>query len=372
MTVLATAQARAERAPAGPPTRLPFRFGGLGAAVPATRLTNDDLAAQVDTSDTWILERTGIKERRVVGPGVATSDLAEAAAREALADAGMAPDAVDALVVATCTPDQPLPSTASFVARGLGIRCAAVDLAAACAGWVYGLVTCAGLLVAGVNRTTLLIGAEVLSQWMDPTDRTTLPLFGDGAAAAVLSAVDGNGPDRDGPAGAPLPGLISWDLGVDGDACDLLTVPAGGSRSPASAETVAAGAHYMKMQGREVFRRAVRAVETSCTTVLDHAGVDPRQVALFVPHQANARIVDAILPRVGLSHEQTLLNIDRYGNTSAASIPLALCEAVTAGRLAEGDLVLFAGFGAGMTWGTALLRWGYLGSGPRPPRTLPA
>jgi len=363
MTVVAPRpRARPAARPASPPTRLPFRIGGLGAAIPGGRLTNADLAARVDTSDSWIVERTGIRERRVVGAGQATSDLAAAAAFAALADAGVGPDAIDALLVATCTPDMPLPSTASFVARTLGVRCAALDLTAACAGWVYGLVTAAGLLVSGVSSSTLLVGAEVLSQWMDPTDRTTLPLFGDGAAAAVLVAGEG-------PTG---PGLVAWDLGVDPDACDLLTVPAGGSRRPATADTVAAGDHYMKMQGREVFRRAVRTVESSCQTVLHDAGVPASAVALFVPHQANARIVDAILPRIGLTAAQTMVNIDRYGNTSAASIPLALCEAAAAGRLAEGDLVLLAGFGAGMTWGTALLRWGYTGSGPASPRSLPA
>jgi 3-oxoacyl-[acyl-carrier-protein] synthase-3 len=368
VTVVAPAQARAGRVGSEVATRLPFRFGGLGAVVPATRITNDDLAARVDTSDAWIRERTGIRERRVVAAGQATSDLAVVAARQALADARVGPEVLDSLVVATCTPDQPLPSTAAFVARALGVRCSAVDLVAACAGWVYGLVSCAGMITAGVSRSTLLVGAEVLSQWMDPTDRSTLPLFGDGAAAAVLTPVLG---DRAGNDQAP-PGLVAWDLGVDGDACDLLSVPGGGSRRPPSAETLASGDHYMKMHGREVFRRAVRAVEASCRTVLDQARIDPRQVALFVPHQANARIVDAILPRVGLSPAQTVTNIDRYGNTSAASIPIALCEAVAAGRLRDGDLVLFAGFGAGMTWGTALLRWGYLGSGPASPRSLPA
>jgi len=348
--------------PATPPTRLPFRFDGLGAALPAARITNAHLAAQVETSDEWIRERTGIRERRVVSAGQATSDLAEAAAREALADAGIGPEAIDALLVATCTPDQPLPSTAAFVARALGVRCAALDLTAACAGWVYALVTAAGLLASGVTTSTLLIGAEVLSQWMDPTDRGTLPLFGDAGAAAVLTPTEG-------PAG---PGLIAWDLGVDPDACDLLMVPAGGSRRPATADTLAAGDHYMKMQGQEVFRRAVRAVEASCTKVMRGAGVEPSEIALFVPHQANTRIVDAIVPRLGLTAEQTMVNIECYGNTSAASIPLALCEAATAGRLADGDLVLLAGFGAGMTWGTALMRWGYSGSGPATPRSLPA
>jgi len=346
------------------PTRLPVRFGGLGAALPEQRVTNADLAKRVDTSDEWIVERTGIRERRVVAAGQGTSDLAVLAARAALTDAGLAAADIDTLLVTTCTPDQPLPSTASFVARALEVRCQSVDLVAACAGWVYGLVNAASMLSSGVSTTTLLVGAEVLSTWMDPADRTTLPLFGDGAAAAVLTGGTAAGPDS--------PGLISWDLGIDAEACDLLGVPAGGSRRPSSAATLADGGHYMKMQGQEVFRRAVRAVEASCRKVLGAGGVGAADIALFVPHQANARIVDAIVPRLGLSADQTMMNIERYGNTSAASIPLALCEAAAAGRVSDGDLVLVAGFGAGMTWGTALLRWGYDGSGPSSPRTLPA
>ena len=344
------------------PTRIPFTIGGLGAAVPATRISNHDLESQVATTDQWIVERTGIRERRVVATGQATSDLATAAGRAALADAGTSAAALDLVVVATCTPDQPLPATAAYVARDLDVRCAAFDLAAACSGWVYGLVTVASILTATGGQGALLIGAEVLSQWMDPADRGTLPLFGDAAAAAVLWPAAG----RDGP------GLVAWDLGIDGDGADLLRVPGGGSRLPTTAASIAAGEHYMKMSGREVFRRAVRSVETSCQAVLDSSGVAPSDIALFVPHQANARIVEAILPRLDLSAEQTVMNIDRYGNTSSASVPLALCEAASMGRLADGDLVLLAGFGAGMTWASALIRWGYTGGGPGLPAVLPS
>ncbi len=346
--------------PPPPAARIPLGVGGLGAALPPTRITNDYLAAQVETSDQWIVERTGIRERRVLGEGLATSDLAIAAARAALDDAGMAVSDIDTLVVTTCTPDQPLPSVASFVARELGLRVAAFDLNAACSGWVYGLINAASVMTATGGRSALLVGAEVLSRWMDPADRSTLPLFGDGGAAAVL--VPGSG--------ANGPGLLSWDLGVDGDAADLLRVPAGGSRFPATPENIAAGGHFMKMQGQEVFRRAVRTVERPACTVLEAARVDPSEVALFVPHQANARIVDALLPRIGIPSTRTMMNIERYGNTSAASIPLALCEATAAGRLADGDLVLLAGFGAGMTWATVLLRWGYGGAGPAPATTV--
>lgn len=342
------------------PARIPVLVGGLGAAIPAGCITNDDLAQRVETSDDWIVERTGIRERRVVSASQSTSDLGIVAARAALADAGLAGDDIDLLVLATSTPDQPIPSTASWVARGLDIHRAAFDINAACSGWVYGLVTVGAMMTVSGDRAALLIGAEVMSKWMDPNDRGTLPLFGDGAAAAVLVPSD---------SGA---GLLAWDLGVDGDAAPLLQVPAGGSRQPLSAQALAAGDQYLKMEGREVFRRAVRAVETSCLTVLEEAGIDPAEVALFVPHQANSRIVDAILPRLGLTADQTMMNIARYGNTSAASVPLALCEAAAAGRLADGDLVLVTGFGAGMTWASALLRWGYTGTGPGDPVVLPA
>jgi len=351
-------EGRVHRPSTTTPARMPVLLAGMGGALPARRVTNAELEQQVDTSDEWIVERTGIRERRVLAPGLGASDLAEAAARSALADAGMDAGDVDLLLVATCTPDQPMPSTASLVAGRLGMRGGAFDLNAACSGWVYGLVTAAAMLTATGGRAALLIGADVMSRWLDPADRTTLPLFGDGGAAAVLRPSDGGS------------GLLSWDLGVDGDGAAFLQVPAGGSRCPATADTIGSGQHYIKMQGREVFRRAVRSVETSCRLVLGEAGVKPAEVALFVPHQANSRIVDAILPRLGIAPDRTVVNIDRYGNTSAASVPLALCEAAAAGRLNEGDLVLVAGFGAGMTWATALLRWGYTGAGPAAPVTL--
>lgn len=345
-------------APPSEPARLPVVVGGLGATVPATRITNYDLADVVETTHEWIVERTGIVERRVVSADQATSDLGSSAARAALTDAGLSGADVDLLIVTTSTPDHPLPSTAALLARDLGVTGTVFDLNAACAGWVFGLVTGAAMMTAMGGRAALIIGAEVMSKWMDPADRATLPLFGDGAAAAVLL------PARSGA------GLIAWDLGVDGTAAGLLQVPAGGSRQPMTTEALARGDQYMKMEGREVFRRAVRAVEASCRKTLTSAGVSASDVSLFIPHQANARIVDAILPRLGLTPERTVVNIDRYGNTSAASIPLALCEAAAAGRLSEGDLVLVAGFGAGMTWATALIRWSYAGSGPAQPTVL--
>jgi 3-oxoacyl-[acyl-carrier-protein] synthase-3 len=254
-----------------------------------------------------------------------------------------------------------MPSTAAYVARALGFKGAAMDLNAACSGFVYGLVTAGSMLTAGGGRGAVVIGADVLTPWMDPGDRGTLPLFGDGAAAVVL---------RPG-AGASGPGLLAWDLGVDGEGADLLQVPGGGSCLPLTPAVLATGAQYLKMEGREVFRRAVRSVEASCSTLLASAGVSPDEVALFVPHQANTRIVDAILPRLGIKPDRTMINIDRYGNTSAASIPIALSEAAAEGRVADGDLVLLAGFGAGMTWASALMRWGYTGTGPAPTLSVP-
>jgi 3-oxoacyl-[acyl-carrier-protein] synthase-3 len=357
VTIVAGRAAPARIAKAAP-ARVPVLLAGLGGAVPHRRLTNAELERQVDTSDAWIVERTGIRERRVLADGLGTTDLAVAAAQSALTDAGVRAGDIDLLVVATCTPDQPLPSTASLLAGRLGITGAAFDLNAACSGWVYALINASAMLAATGGRAALVVGADVMSRWLDPGDRTTLPLFGDGAAAAVVLPGSGGS------------GLLAWDLGVDGEAAPLLEVTAGGSRNPTTPETLAAGEQYLKMQGREVFRRAVRAVERSCRAVLLGAGVAASDVDVFVPHQANARILDAILPRLGIPPHRTVVNIDRYGNTSAASVPLALCEAAAAGRLADGDLVLIAGFGAGMTWASALLRWGYTGIGPAAPVTL--
>ena len=350
----------ATRAPASP--RSGVRVAGCGTALPSRTVTNHDLVRHLDTSDEWIVERSGIRERRWVGPGESTRPLSTAAARAAIADAGMPATAVDVVLVATATPDTPMPSTAAQVATDLGITAGAVDLNAACAGFVYALTTAAGLLAAGAARTVLLIGADTMTSVVDPADRATAVLFGDGAGALVLTA------DADaGSAGAPAasdgsvpadrPGLVASDLVNDPAGVDLLVVPAGGSRRPASAETLAAGEHHLRMDGREVFRRAVRAVTASVERTLERAGLGPGDVDLFVPHQANARIVDAVLSRTGLDPARTSSTIDRYGNTSAASIPLALADAVATGTVAPGDLVLLCGFGAGLTVGTALWRW---------------
>jgi len=318
---------------------------GWGTAVPDGRVTNADLEARVDTSDAWIVERTGIRERRVAGPGETTGTLATEAATHAIKRAGLVPADIDLMIIATVTPEQPIPHTGAFVGETLGLNCGSFDINAACAGFVYELVVGTSMLQMGYERV-LVVGAETLSRIIDPEDRTTAVLFGDGAGAAVLA------PTRE------TPGVLAWDLGCDGSAADLLEVPAGGSRRPTSAATVADREHYLKMSGQAVFKRAVRAVVDSATATMERAGIATAEVDWFVPHQANGRIIDAAATRLGFGPERTLVNIERYGNTSSASIPLALFEAVDDGRVRDGDLVLCSGFGAGMTWASALLRWG--------------
>jgi len=321
------------------------RITGWGVAVPEQRLTNADLERRVDTSDAWIVSRTGIRERRIAGPDETTASLAIEAGATAIKHAGITPDDIDLLIVATATPEQPIPHTGAFVGEGIGLGCGSFDLQAGCAGFVYTLVTGSALIGAGALGHVLVVGAETLSRITDPDDRATCVLFGDGAAAAVLEPADGDD------------GLVAWDLGCDGSLAGLLGVPAGGSRLPATPETIAAGDQYLKMAGQEVFRRAVRAVVDSANTTLGRAGVEAAEVDWFVPHQANKRIIESAARRLGIPDERTIVNIERYGNTSAASIPLALTEAADDGRVQPGDLVLLSGFGAGMTWASALLRW---------------
>jgi 3-oxoacyl-[acyl-carrier-protein] synthase III len=320
---------------------------GWGTALPSQRLTNAELEQRVDTTDQWIIERTGIRERRIAGEGETTASLAIEAGAAAIKQAGLTPDAIDLLVVATATTEQLIPHTGAFVADGLGIGCGSFDLNAGCAGFVYELVVGASMLTAGNLDHVLVIGAETLSRVTNPLDRGTCILFGDGAAAMVLSASPDDGP-----------GLVAWDLGCDGSATGLLEIPAGGSRMPATAETVASGDHFLHMAGPEVFRRAVRIVVESATAALARSGTQVADVTWFAPHQANSRIIDSAAGRLGIPADRVLVNIDRYGNTSAASIPLVLAEAADDGRLADGDLILLSGFGAGLTWGSALLRWG--------------
>jgi 3-oxoacyl-[acyl-carrier-protein] synthase-3 len=324
---------------------------GWGIAVPDARLTNEDWAQRVDTNDAWIVERTGIRERRVAGPGETTASMAIEAGAAAIKAADLTPADIGACLVATVTPEQPIPFTGAFVQEGLGLRCGAFDLDAACSGFVYGLVVGSSLLATGAMDAVLVIGSETLLRITDWSDRSTCVLFGDGAGAVVLTPNQSD--DADGG-----PGLLAWDLGCDGSAAHLLSVLAGGSRLPTTGETVAAGSHFLRMEGQEVFRRAVRAIVESAAGTLDQAGVGVADVALFIPHQANIRIIEAAAARLGFPPERTFKNIERYGNTSAASIPIALAEAADAGLLQPGDLVLMSGFGAGMSWASALLRWG--------------
>ena len=353
------------------PLQARFDVAGWGSALPERRVTNDELAAVLDTSDEWITARTGIKERRVSGPSESTGPLALAAARQALARAGLRGDQIDLVVVCTTTPEQPMPSTAAQLAAQLGSSAGAFDLNAACAGFVYGLVVAGSMLQAGTARRVLLVGADTLTRAVDWQDRGTAVLFGDGAAALVLV---GDPTGRAGhvthaahAAGTPggpvvvtddLPGgLLASDLVDDPEGVELLTIAAGGSGRPTTADTLAAGDHFLRMDGREVFRRAVRAVTDSVLRTLDRAGCTPADVDLFVPHQANARIIDAVVNRVGLPASTAVQTVDRHGNTSAASVPLALGEVADTGRLRDGSLVLTSGFGAGLTVGTSLLRW---------------
>jgi 3-oxoacyl-[acyl-carrier-protein] synthase-3 len=324
---------------------------GWGLGLPEGRLTNADLEARgIGTTDEWIFERTGIRERRMCGPGETTSTLAISAGNAAIKSAGITPGDLAMVIVATCTPDQPIPETSAYVADGLGVRCGAFDVGAACAGFCYGLVVAAGIISSGAaGGPVLLVGAENLTRVVDPDERSVSILFGDGAGAVVLVPSDA-GPDG--------PGLLSWDMGSDGSVASLIEIRAGGSRLPTTAETVASGTHWMTMEGQEVFRRAVRVVVDSSHTALARAGCSVTDIDWFIPHQANARIVTSAAGRLKIPPERCVVNIDRYGNTSAASIPIALAEAAEDGRLKDGDLLLLSGFGAGMTWSSMVLRWG--------------
>ena len=327
------------------PIPVPICIAGFGTYAPERVLSNADLEQLLDTNDAWITERTGIKERHIVAEGEATSHMAIAAGAAAIEDAGLTPSDIDLLVLATTTPDQIVPAASAFVSDGLGLRCGSFDINAACAGFAYALVVGSSLIATGA-RNVLVIGAETISRFIDYTDRGTAILFGDGAGAAVLRA-SSNGA-----------ALLSWDLGCDGSAAALIEVPVGGSLHPARADNVNGNGQYVHMQGNEVFRRAVRAVVESAQATLEKAGVTADDVDLFVPHQANERIIDAACSRLGIPPEKSFVNISKYGNTSAASIPLAIGDALTEERIHDGDLVLLSGFGAGMTWASALLRWG--------------
>ncbi|MDQ0091700.1 3-oxoacyl-[acyl-carrier-protein] synthase-3 [Paenibacillus anaericanus] len=319
---------------------------GTGMYVPEKVLTNAELETIVDTNDEWIVSRTGIRERHIAAPEQATSDLAYEAAIQALKSAGLAAEDLELIIVATVTPDTTFPSTACILQEKLGAKkAAAFDLSAACSGFVYSLATANGFIQTGMYNNALIIGADTLSRITDYTDRNTCVLFGDGAGAVVLGEV---------PEGR---GFLSFDLGAEGAGGPLLKLEGGGSRLPASTETVQEGKHFIYMNGREVFKFAVRIMGTATEEVLRKAGKTKEEIDLFVPHQANIRIIQSAMQRLNLPEEKCVVNVDKYANTSAASIPLALVEAAQGGRIKEGDTVLLVGFGGGLTWGASVLVW---------------
>jgi 3-oxoacyl-[acyl-carrier-protein] synthase-3 len=319
---------------------------GWGSYVPDTVLTNFDLEKMVDTSDEWIQTRTGISERRIVNNGVACSDLAINAARKALETAQCRPEDIDLIVLATVTPDSPLPATACRVQTAIGAsNAAAFDLAAACSGFIYGLSVASSMVSAGVSHRALVIGSETLSKVTNYKDRTSCILFGDGAGAVVVGPSSGRGE------------ILYNSIGADGSGADLMMIPAGGSRLPTTPETVADRLHYIRFQGREVFKFAVVKMVECIHNALESCGYRDDEVSLIVPHQVNQRILAAAADRLRLPMDRIYSNINRFGNTSSASVPIALDEAARNGRLKPGDLVVLVAFGGGLTWGASLVRW---------------
>lgn len=334
------------------------RIVGWGKALPERIVTNLELEQSVDTTDEWIRSRTGIRERRIAGPGESTFTLATAAARDALEVAGLSPSRIELVIVCTFSPEfGGMPSTASLVQHALGAdNAGAFDLNAACSGFVYGLAVAQGLIAAGVHETVLVIGAETMSRLLDWKDRATCVLFGDGAGAVILQGHSSSG--NTGTNGSTTGrGVLSCVLGSDGSGGELLSVPAGGSRLPASAQTILDAGHFIKMNGKEVYKFAVNALPRSVRRAVARAGLELADVDLFIPHQANVRIIQSAAETLGVPMEKVFTNVDRYGNTSAASIPIALCEAIEEGRVREGSKLVLAGFGGGLTWGAAVIEW---------------
>ena len=331
-----------------PEPRIRARIASLATYVPPRVLTNADLEKMVDTNDEWILQRTGIRERHIVDPGVATSDLAAEAAREAIARAGLRPEDIDFIVVGTTTPDMLFPSTACLLQAKIGaVNAWGYDLFAACSGFTYALTTAAQFVSSGASKHALVVGADVMSSIIDYTDRATCVIFGDGAGAAVVEASDD-----------PDIGIIDFENYVDGTGGPALCMPAGGSLRPASIETVTQRMHYVKQDGQTVFRFAVRNTEEACRRILTRNGYKPSEIDLLVSHQANRRIIQSAAEKLELPLEKVIINIENFGNTTAATIPLALNDAICGNRVKRGDLVLLVSVGAGFTVGSVLLRWG--------------
>ncbi len=319
---------------------------GWGAYAPPLVLTNHDLETIVDTSDEWITTRTGIRERHIAGRNETTASLAAVAGRRAIAVAGLDPADIDLILVATLTPDYWMPSTAALVKQAIGAdRAAAMDVAAACSGFVYGYAVAHAQIVAGLARNVLVVGAEVLSRFLDYSDRNTCVLFGDGAGAVVLSASNEPG------------GARGLELTTDPAGAYKIWLPAGGAAAPASDDTVAGRGHYLRMEGRETYKYATRTIATTALAAIDHAGWAPEFIDLLIPHQANLRIIESVSKGLGFPMERIFINLDRYGNTSAASVPIALAEAVAAGRVSPGDRIVFVAFGAGFTSGAVAMEW---------------
>lgn len=323
------------------------KIAGVGSYVPPGVLTNADLEKMVDTSDAWIVERTGIRERHIAGKEVATSDLAIEAALRCLSSAGVAPADVDLVIVATASPDHLFPATACIVQNSIGAsKAAAFDMEIGCTGFIYAVVTGTQFVSSGAYEKVLVIGAETLSRLVDWNDRATCCLFGDGAGAVLLTASDDAGQ-----------GIIGFHLGSDGAAKDNLKLEAGAARTPATAETVAQGLHFIHMEGKAVFKFAVRTIDSAVTKVLEKCGRKPEDIALLVPHQANLRIIDSACQRFSIPRDRVMVNIEKYGNTSSASVPLALDEALAAGRVKRGDLIVLVAFGAGLSYGALAIVW---------------
>ena len=327
----------------------PTKITSLATYVPPRLLTNADLEKMVDTTDAWILQRTGIRERHIVDPGVATSDLGKEAAIKAIANAGLTPDDIGVIIVGTVTPDMMFPSTACLIQNKIGANNAwGFDISAACSAFTYSLTTACQFVASGAHEHVLVVGADVMSSIIDYQDRATCVIFGDGAGAVVVSAAEPGGPH-----------ILDFEHEIDGGGGEALCMPAGGSRQPASHESVDQRLHYVKQDGQAVFKFAVRKTEEIARRLLERNGLTAADIDLFVSHQANRRIIQAATEKLGVDPGKVIINIDRFGNTTAATIPLALNDAVTSGRLKKGDLVLLASVGAGFTVGTVLLRWGF-------------